>query len=211
MKKITLFTVVLVIFVLFLLSCNKPSPVSALPTATPILANTPNITATAQVQNNVTNTPTPAIYPCTPGNESFSSLSYPSSLTWGGNYIIKSQTAYLANYAGFAPAGSPTPTPVSVDFNAKMVIGISIMGACYEPVWSLNNITTDCNTVNLNVLNTYSPTYCSGGPWCNAIAEIIDYFVVNKTNLPIELQNSVISCSATTTTSSAAFNATVLQ
>jgi len=240
MKKIMLFAVVLAIPVLFLLSCDKPSPtapITTAATATPILTNMPNITATAQTQatqtptsqpqntaimtpkpiftNTFTPTPSPvptSIYTpaptCQPVNAIYTSVPYTTDLAWGGNYIITSESAYLTNYAGLAALGTPTPTPVPVDFNTQMLVGLSVALACAEPEWNgVTGITNNCDTVTISTHYTY--TNCNGAN-CNAIADGIEWYVMNKTSLPIEVQESTVSCQGVTTTSTTAINATIL-
>lgn len=142
--------------------------------------------------------PTPT--PCALENYNYSSLSYSTNLpVW--DYIITKESDYLANYAAWAPAGSPTPTPVPVDFNTKTVIGIMVTGGCQSDDRGLRNITTDCQSVFINVATTNS--YCQGGVQCYAmVAPQTHWYVIDKTYLPIvgQFSNYDICTGISTTT-----------
>ncbi|MGD0565977.1 MAG: FlgD immunoglobulin-like domain containing protein [Candidatus Goldiibacteriota bacterium] len=158
-----------------------------------------------------TSIPIPTATTCIPGSLNFAAVSYQSSLPVTSNYIITSEAAYLADYSAVSIAGSPTPTPVPVDFNAKMVVGFPVQQYCQVPsvLWNLTGVTTDCQSVILEI--TRSTPMCSGVAVCDiVIPPVINWYTVDKSNLPVFLQDSVIDCSGVTTTTTAPFTATFM-
>ncbi len=142
--------------------------------------------------------------PCATFSVNYSPLAYTSALA-AGDYIISSEAVYLANYAGFAAAGSPTPTPVPVDFTLKTVIGVMRTGGCQAPSRALTGITDNCNSVGINISSTNS--FCPGGPMCYAImVPFTQWVVMDKTSLPVIANSTFIDrCYGTTTTSTDIF------
>ncbi len=186
MKKQSAITVlILILMIIFISNCNRPSSTVIAPV--PVPTSTPVFTPTT----------------CVPGNVNYSSLNYGtvSGLALpAGDYIITTEAFYLANYTGYAPAGSPTPTPVPVDFNKQIIIGVMITGGCMSDARGLTNITTDCNNVYINITTTNS--WCPGEPTCFAIMQpVTGWYVMNKTNLPIVGKYIFVdNCTGTTTT-----------
>jgi len=132
---------------------------------------------------------------CTPGTLNYTTFSYSYMATSttvgaaGSVIVINSQADYIAHYNGFAPAGSPTPTPVPVDFTTKTIIGVPETISCGTSV-SLTNIVTDCRGVTLNM--RWSGT-CSG-IICNSVFSMTAFWLVDKTTLPVYVSSTWATC-----------------
>jgi hypothetical protein len=159
-----------------------------------------------------TATPTLTPFPCPGAVVNYSTLSYGSNLA-AGNYVITTQNAYIANYAGWAAAGSPTPTPVAVDFSSQMVVGFLTQLGCQLPTWAITGMTMNCNQNAMTVAILQNSTSCPGGPVCNVImAPMTMWYLVDKSYLPIYIQDTTVNkCNGTTITSTALFSGTILQ
>lgn len=142
--------------------------------------------------------------PCALSNYNYSALNYGTSLPVY-DYIITTEADYLANYSGWASAGTPTPTPVPVDFNKQTVIGVMVTGGCQSPTRGLSNITTNCNSVIIDISTINS--WCPGGVQCYAIMmPETRWYVMDKTYLPIMGQyTNIDECTGVTTTSTGVF------
>jgi sugar lactone lactonase YvrE len=135
---------------------------------------------------------------CTPGTINYTVFSYmynPLTATAGGIIVINSQSDYLAHYAGYALPGSPTPTPVPVDFNTKTIIGLPETISCGTSI-GLTNITTDCKGVTLNMRSSGS---CSG-VICNSVFSMTYFWLVDKTTLPVYVFDTWLACPTLTPT-----------
>jgi len=153
--------------------------------------------------------PFPAPTPFTVGNLSFSPLN--GTLLKTSSNIVTSQAEYLSDYS-YTVSSGPTPTPVPIDFNKKMVIGFPVfIDCCGSSTWTLTTITTDCKTTTVDILKTFN----SCGPICACgfVDSITYWYVMDKTSLPLEVQTTLIDeCEGTTTTSTtstAPFNVTI--
>ncbi|MGD0566283.1 MAG: hypothetical protein ABSA34_03005 [Candidatus Goldiibacteriota bacterium] len=190
-------------------------PPTQTPTVIPSAAATLTATAVATVKipvNTPTATATPTPFLCPGAVVNYSTLAYGSTLA-AGNYVITTQNAYIANYSGWAASGSPTPTPVTVDFSSQMVVGFYTQIGCQLPSWALTGITMNCNQDAITAAVLQKSTYCPGQAMCNVIAApMTAWYIVDKSYLPIYLQTtSVNECNGTTTTSTALFSGTILE
>jgi hypothetical protein len=149
-------------------------------------------------------TPTPV---CVPANVNYSRFDYQCAtiFTLISNSVIKTETEYLANYAGFASGGNPTPTPVPIDFAKKMILGIYESGGCGMIYWTVTNISNDCEKMIID--RQASPPDCTppGGPMCYSYWFTTAYYLVDRTDLPIVMRDTSMNCGGLTTVNSGPF------
>jgi len=199
MKKYEILIVFLV--VLFVLSCgprNQPAAINlSSNTQTPI-----STAGNAMAIITPTFTPTPPAAPCSAGPITYTSINInyiPCTTTSNSIIVVNSQADFnaLCMNSVATIAGTPTPTPVAIDFSTKTLIIMGIPYLCCGSVYtnSLVNITTDCSTITMNWLATPSSLFCRG-IYCNAMCDIMlyYYYLINKTYLPVTQSWTTLSC-----------------
>jgi len=172
MRKIVLIATALILVSLLISNCssthNVPNPVSAMS----------------------------AERTCSPGAITYTAVSYASGMVTG--IVINSQADYIANYIGWAPAGSPTPTPVPVDFTKNTLVGFRLVWDCGTGA-GLTGMTTDYSGIYLNVFRTSSCSLIT----CNSVFSMSYYYLIDKTTLPIYIQDITQQCDGSYNTGTA--------
>jgi hypothetical protein len=173
MKKYWISFIVMVILA-FISSCNGSNPAGSGVTPKETFTAVNTITATPAL------TPAPA---CSPVTLSFAAVATTTCSVCPANkgIIINSQADYDANYTGPALAPIDFAKNTLIGFPANLTCGIS---------WTLTGVTSDCDTVYLN----FTKTYCV---WCNVVLNNELYYLIDKTNLPIDVIITSVVCNGT--------------
>ncbi len=129
----------------------------------------------------------------------YSPLNY-SSDKLKGDTVIDNEADYLANYGYSWIIPDPVPTPVNVDFDKYIVIGVYMPGICSGSTRQLDGITTNGQAVIVSV--TSSSSNCPGMSHCLAYDPGgVSWYTVDRMNLPVKLRATHTNiCDSTTTT-----------
>lgn len=103
--------------------------------------------------------------------------------------VINTQAEFDAAYCGWAPAGTPTPTPEAIDFTKKTLIVMRLSRDCGTGA-SFAGITTDCTAIYLNIHRTSDCSWVH----CNSTSSFLMNFLIDKTSLPIKVKTKTVLC-----------------